>query len=103
MQKTKLKNEEINLIGSGKIVIIMVINLGRFMAEEDDVSRDIFRNIRGTEQYTSFLRNLSFTRLFTRLENKLIGSDPWIEIQGIETGVFQKHLVEKGFPFGSHK
>ena len=80
--------DDIDLIGSGKITVVLVMNLGRFMAEDDLKSRHVFRSVRGSTNYANYLRNLSCPDLFTRLDDDVLGSDPWIERQGVEIGVF---------------
>jgi len=85
------------LVGTGEVSNIMAINLGRFMAEKDDASRNLFRDIRGSEMFCEFIRELRPARIFARMKKQVIGADPWIEAQGYETGVFQRHLLEKWF------
>ncbi|MFZ5518348.1 MAG: hypothetical protein ACOY90_17060 [Candidatus Zhuqueibacterota bacterium] len=95
--KDESNHEAKMLAGSGKITIIMAINLGRFMAEKDLVSREIFRNIRGSSQYVQFLKKLTIPHPFIKLEPHVLGGDPWIEEQGYSIGVFKNRLVENWF------
>ena len=85
------------LFGTGKITVIMVVNLGRFMAEGDEKSRDLFRSLRGSPEYMDYLQDLPGSDMFTRLSSEIKGSDPWIESQGYEIGVFHHHLKENWF------
>lgn len=96
MNNSKLDEMKI-LYGMGKISIIMAINLGRFMAEDDTKSRDTFRLIRGSQKYVDFLKNLELTAPFNKLNKNFIGGDPWIEQQGYEVGVFRGRLLENWF------
>ena len=91
------KEENRVLYGSGKINIILAINLGRFMAEDDIKSRDVFRKLRGSNRYVQFLKNLKIPAPFTKLDQDVVGGDPWIEQQGYEVGVFTKRLIENWF------
>ncbi|MBN2010637.1 hypothetical protein JW960_14925 [candidate division KSB1 bacterium] len=89
--------EHEGLYGTGKITIIMVVNLGRFMAFGDVHSRNLFRRLRGTSEYITFLRKMKVDDLFIRLDRNRPGSDPWIETHGYDIGVFRHHLVENWF------
>ncbi|MBD3289731.1 hypothetical protein GF337_13070 [candidate division KSB1 bacterium] len=75
----------------------MAMNLGRFVAEKDVQSRRNFRELRGTEAYCDFIRDIEFDNLFTKSNEKIANSDSWIEKQGYETGIFQKQLLENWF------
>ena len=90
-------HEERHLIGSGNVFVIMAMNLGRFVAEDDIKSRATFRELRGSEQYCDFIRDIEFKFLFSKANEKIIRSDSWFEKQGYETGIFQKQLLENWF------
>ena len=91
------QSDSINFYGSGKITVIMVMNLGRFMAKKDKKSRELFRAVRGSYPYTRFIRNLTLTDLFKRLDPNFIGGDPWIENQGYDIGLFNRYFGDNWF------
>ncbi len=97
MVENDTKDSKRLLFGSGKIYIIMAINLGRFMAEDDKKSRAIFRKMRGSNKYIQFLKKLEIAAPFNKLDSHVVGGDPWIEQQGYEVGVFRKRLLENWF------
>ncbi len=98
MYKTHTISPEISHIyGTGKITVIMNVNLGRFMPEANNEERELFRRKRGSVDFANLLRKLPGNDVFMKLEKEHPGSDPWIEAQGYNIGVFRKHVAENWF------